>query len=132
MISNIQRGIVGCLVLIGLVMNAGCVPLIIGAAAGAGGVSYMRGALEQNVDHPIKKVHQAALKGLKDFKIFVKSDELNVHSAVMKGEYPDGKKVQVNIEALTEQASKIIIRVGIMGDEEKSHMILNAIRKKLN
>jgi len=119
------------LLILYLFTTQGCFPLLLGAAAGAGGVSYVRGITEKNVDYPLKKVHKASLSALKKLKIFIRDDEVERHSALIKGEFEDGKNITIEIKSLTEQASKIIVRTGIIGDETRSQMILNAIEKKL-
>ena len=113
------------------VATSGCIPLLIGAAAGAGGVAYVKGALVQNMDETVEDIHQATLDALKGLGIFVTADELNRHSAKIKAEYEDGKKVDITIDAITEYVSKITIRVGLVGDQEDSRLILNAIEKEL-
>ena len=114
-----------------VITTAGCVPLLVGAAAGVGGVTYVKGAVVQNVTHTVDKVNKASVKALKDLKLFIISDELNKHSSVVKAEDEKGKKISVFIDALTEYSSKITIRVGTFGDQVKSQEILNAILKKL-
>ena len=109
----------------------GCIPLLIGAAAGAGGITYARGALVTNVDHPVQDVHKAALKALKGMELFVLSDELNARRSVIRAEFKDGQSLKVFIDALTEQSSKLRIRVGTIGHQEKSRIILNAIQLHL-
>jgi len=109
----------------------GCVPLVIGAAAGAGGITFVKGKLEKNFDYSVEKVHKASLAAIKSLDLFVRSDELSRHLSVTKGEFDDGKGFNVTITALTERASKIVIRVGLLGDQAKSEMILEAIEKKL-
>jgi len=111
--------------------TAGCVPLMIGAVAGAGGMTYVGGKLERNVDHDVKHVYNASLKALKDIEVYVKKSTDDAHSARIIAEFADGKKVTVDILALTERASKIRIRIGWIGDEMKSNLILNAIQKRL-
>lgn len=114
-----------------VVTLSGCVPLIIGAAAGAGGVSYIKGSLERNFDKSVEDVHEACLAGLKDLELFITSDELNLHSATIKFEFESGKKGSIGMQAITELSSKLKIRIGIMGDQTKSQMIMNAIQRNL-
>ncbi len=114
-----------------LIAASGCAPLIVGAAVGAGSMAYAKGDLEKNLEYPVENVHSAALEGLKDLGVFVKADALNRHSANISGEFDDGKKIQIHITALTERSSKLVIRVGILGNEPKSRMILNAVLNKL-
>jgi len=106
--------------------SSGCF-LLIGAAAGAGGYAYVKGTMQNTVYSTVREIHPASLKALEELGIFITDDELNVHSAKVEGEYADGKKVIVDIEALTERASKIKVRVGTLGDKERSNVIINTI-----
>jgi hypothetical protein len=110
---------------------SGCVPLLIGAAAGAGGIVYVQGALVQNLDEMVEDIHRATLAGLKDLSVFVASDELNRHSARIKAEYEDGTKIDVKVDAITEFVSKVTIRIGMIGDSDASRTIMNAIEDNL-
>ena len=114
-----------------LMAMVGCIPLLIGAVAGVGGMTFVKGKLIHNVDHTVSQVNKASLKALKDLHLFVTSDELNKRSSVIKAEYESGKNISVFIDALTERSSRITIRIGTFGDPEKSQAILNAILKKL-
>ena len=114
-----------------VVTSSGCFALLLGGAAGAAGVVYIQGILEKNFDRGLKDTHTATLKALKAEDIFVKTDELNVANSEIKGEFDDGEKIQINIDALTEKSSKVKIRVGVFGDELKSNMIMSAIEKRL-
>ena len=105
--------------------------LVIGAALGAGGVSYARGALIRNVDEQVDDIHSAALDAIKDLKLFVTEEEVGKRSVAIKAEYSDGRKVRIFIDALTEYASKITIRVGNFGNQDESQKILSAIEKNL-
>lgn len=120
------------MVIVSLAMGcSGCVALLVGAAAGAGGVAYVQGGLEKNVDHSVAQAYKASLAALKSLDMFVTSKEQDPHSAKIKAEASDGKSVTIDIESLTERSSKIKIRVGIMGDQERSQIILNAIQRRL-
>ncbi|HQP10534.1 MAG TPA: DUF3568 family protein [Candidatus Omnitrophota bacterium] len=125
------RTFLGVVVISTLLVASGCVPLLIGAAAGAGGIAYVKGTLAQNIDEPVAKIHKASLAALKGLDMLVKSEELSQHSSVINAQYATGEKVKIEIEALTEYVSKISIRVGMLGDQEDSRLILNAIEKKL-
>ena len=131
MAANIHKLGLSFLLTFFILSSAGCVPLLVGAAAGVGGVTYVKGALEKNFDHSVKEVHRATLKGLKDLKMFVREEKNDVHSTFIKAEFDDGKRVKIHINALTERSSKITIRIGVFGDETKSQILLNAIQKRL-
>ncbi len=114
-----------------LLSTQGCAALLIGAVAGAGTVTYLQGELKQNVDAPLQKAHKAAVKALADNKIFIFNDVLTSKDASLNGEYADGTKVRVSITSLTPNASSIHIRVGKVGDEEKSIAIMDKILNHL-
>lgn len=110
--------------------SQGCV-LLAGAAVGAGGYAYVTGALSKNLDAKVDKVHAAALKGLKDLGAFVVSEDQSSQKSEIHAESEDGKNINIDIEALTEQASKIKIRVGTIGNESDSLRVLKAVMNHL-
>lgn len=117
--------------LIVLLMASGCIPIVVGAVAGAGGVTYLRGTLVKNVPATVPELHEATLEAFKTLKMYVVEDKLEKRTAKVKAEYEDGKTVNVFIDALTEYATKITIRVGVFGDQDESLAILGAIEEKL-
>ena len=131
MIKLINRKGLGILLILFVsVSSSGCVPLLIGAAAGASGIAYVRGVLVHNVDETVEDIHAATLAAAKGLGLIIVSDELNRHAAAVKAEYEDGKKVDIRVDAITEFVSKITIRVGLIGDLDESSFILSAIKEK--
>ncbi len=112
-------------------VSTGCVPLFLGAAAGAGSLGYARGSLEQAFDRPVQDIYEASLAGLKDRGLIVKDDDVDKHLAKIYFEFEDGKNGKIIVKAFTEKSSKIIIRIGVFGDEARANMILNAVLKNL-
>ncbi len=123
--------VVLCVLTVGVLTMSGCLPLLVGAAAGAGGLAWANGDLEQNVNTSNERVHSAVIKALNSLKITVKSDQSDRLKSRVKAEFSDGEGVAVDTDALTEKATKIKVRVGLIGDKQKSEMILNAILKNL-
>ena len=115
----------------GMFLMAGCIPIIIGAAAGAGGVAYAEGILTKNLDEPIDRLHKISLSALKGLKMTIDQERISGARSIIKAFDVDRSKITVTIEKLTEKSSKLNIRVGVFGDQTKSQMILNAIQKKL-
>ncbi len=126
-----SRWLSGVLAIFMLVSSSGCAALLVGAAAGAGSVVYLKGALQKNLDKPVERVHKAALKGLKSIQVVVTDEKLEVHKSVIKGKFSDGASVTIEVDALTERASQITIRVGLIGDQTKAEMVLNAVERRL-
>ena len=108
----------------------GCV-LLIGAAGGAGGTVYVMGKLKEDLNAPVPKVKRAAVAGLKDLGLPVLKDKGDQLTASLESEFADGKHVWIDIEARDESSSQIGIRVGLLGDEQRSRRVLKAIRQHL-
>lgn len=117
--------------IISLFTTAGCIPLMLGAAAGAGGVVYVKGNLEKNFDYPVADVHQASLDALKDLGLIITNDDITRHNATIDAQFDDGKKLKITITALTEKACNIKVRAGIVGDEIRAQSVMTAIENQL-
>ena len=131
--KKIVNLLMGLTLSMGLLMNQGCVALVVGAAVGAGGFAYIKGNLEQNLDYQVKDIYNASLKALGKMKIDVYQKTLEPHAATIYG-YTSGQKktkIKVTVLALTEKASNLKVRYGIVGDESKSIDIIEAIKKEL-
>jgi len=127
----IDQMIFSGLLLIFVVGFSGCVPLIVGAAAGAGGYAYISGAVEKEYDVAAVKLHKATLRALDAIDVVVQEDKNDRLNSRIIAKTASGKEVKVNIDAITERTSKLTVRYGLMGNEEQSRIILNAIEKKL-
>lgn len=119
------------LVAVFLISASGCVPLVIGAAAGVGGYAWVKGELSHEVVVPAEKLHRAASRAMRDLKLAVYEDKGDRLSAKINAKFVDGTDVSISIEAKTELSSTINIRVGLLGDKEKSEMIFSMIKKRL-
>lgn len=109
----------------------GCAAVVIGGAAGAGTVVWLKGSLEQQINKPLGQVHTAALAAMKDLELPVHENQKDALNAKIRSQFVDGDKVWIDIESLTGSSSKIKIRVGVMGDEKKSLRILDIINRRL-
>jgi hypothetical protein len=114
-----------------VVQLSGCVALVVGGAAGAGGAAWVMGKLEDTVNKPVSRVYDASLKALKQMELPVFENQKDVMSAKITSMFADDKKVWISIESVTADTSRITIRVGLTGDEAKSRRILEAVHKNL-
>ena len=110
---------------------SGCLPLIIGAAAGAGGVIWVKGEIINELEKPLYKVHRASVSTLKKMKLPIKKDVKDDLSAVLESELTDGRSVKIKMEYLTKKTTKISVRVGSFGNETKSREIFSKIVEQL-
>ena len=129
MFRKIQPIVCAVLLVSSVLTTAGCVPLLVGAAAGAGGYAFVRGALVKQFDVPANELHQAAIKAIKSLDLTVTYDKGDRLSAKVRSEFADGKDVKIDVVAVTEETSQVKIRVGVVGDKLRSEMILSAIEK---
>ena len=111
---------------------AGCVALLVGGAAGAGSVVYVKGQLKEDMSASVPAVHNASISALKDLNLPIIEDNHDKLSAKIKSKFADGQDVWIEIESVTAESSKITIRVGILGDERRSRQILDGIHKYLS
>lgn len=114
-----------------LVSAAGCIPLVVGAAVGVGGYAWISGRLEQEFNVPAERLRRASVRGLRDLKVAIMEDVGDRVSARINAKFSDGANIDIAIDAKTEKVSTIKIRVGVLGDKERSELILNAIQKRL-
>ena len=110
---------------------AGCIPLIVGAAAGAGGVIWAKGALEQELNKPMDHVYKASKAALKKLKFPITTDKKDNLSAKLESQSTDGKHIWIDLTYIAQHTTKISIRVGPLGDELQSKEISDMIAKYL-
>ena len=110
---------------------SGCFALFLGAAAGASGVVWVKGRLQQNLDASMDKLHNASVAALKKLNLPVIMDRKDKSRSKIESEYSDGKHVWIQLDYLTKSATRITIRVGTLGDETRSREIMDHIAKYL-
>ncbi|MCB9772350.1 MAG: DUF3568 family protein [Candidatus Omnitrophica bacterium] len=110
---------------------AGCIPLVVGAAAGVGGYAWVQGELANDVSVSNEKLHRAVIRAVRDLKLAVYEDKSDRLSSKVFAKFADGTDVHINTVAKTERVATVKIRVGLLGDKEKSEMIFAAIQKRL-
>ncbi len=125
-----------CVVTVAVVLAvcaAGCAPaLILGAgAAGAGALVWYRGWLEQTVETPHDRVFRAARSALHDLDVVLEDEELEADRGVLDGYGRDSKRVMVKTQTAGDKATKVRIRVGLWGNQQRSLQILEQLNKHL-
>lgn len=111
---------------------AGCAALLVGGAAGAGSVVYVKGELKEDMAASVSRVHHASIAALKELGLPIIEDTHDELSAKIQSRFADGSEVWIGIESFTAESSKVTIRVGVMGDEQKSRQILDGVHKHLS
>lgn len=106
----------------------GCAALLVGAAAGAGGVAYVQGELKVTESVSLAVAQRAAEKALTDLKLGIQKRQADGLSGVLEARTAGDQKVTVKTKRIADKSTEIGIRVGVLGDEAKSRQILNRIQ----
>lgn len=119
---------IGLCMIIGL---AACAAVVAGGVVGAGGVIYEKGELTQTVNGSVPKVHKATVAALKEMKLPVLEDRYDHLTARMKSKLATGEDVKISLDSVSASTTKVGIRVGIVGDKDKSQAILDKIKSEI-
>lgn len=113
-----------------VVLTPGCIAVVAGTGAGAV-VAYSRGRLDTILSADLgrtEKAADAAIAQLQFAKISEKSDALE---SVFIARTAMDTKVRIELSKEGEQVTRVIIRVGIFGNESVSLAILDKIKANL-
>lgn len=122
------------LVALGLGLTAagltGCVAVVAAGAAGTG-VAWYSGRLEANLDQNIEAVFAASQKALNQLEFANISNKKSTVDAQLVSRTALDKKVEITLQKVTDRSTKVMIRVGVFGDETLSMSILDKIKAAL-
>ncbi len=111
--------------------NAGCAALVVGAAGGAAGAVYVMGKLTEELSYDVPAVHEAAVAGMKDLQLTLSEDRADKLSAHLESEFADRAHVWIDLESIADSRTRMIVRVGLTGDEIRSKKILESTKQHL-
>ena len=105
-----------------------CAVLLVGAAAGAGGVAYVQGELKvtENIAH--EPAGRAAEKALQDLKLVLIKHQPDGLSGSYEARTASDQKVTIKTRRIADKSPEIGIRVGLLGDETMSRQILGRMQ----
>jgi len=108
----------------------GCFVAVVGLAAG-GTIAYVRGDLESVESQKLDAVYAASLKAMEKLDLAVTKKSKDALSAVIVGRDAQDKKVSITLKTVSDEATKLSIRVGVFGSETKSRLIYKEISENL-
>ena len=105
-------------------------------AVGGSTVAYIDGVYSMNMEGNYKDAYKAALKAVNDNSDFVLVSK-NIDSTKNTAEIEGATKVDstdftINIQRLTDNASKITVKFGSFGDQAMSSTLMDQIQANLN
>ena len=110
----------------------GCFLLLAGAAGGAGTAVWLSGKLTQEFHAPYEQTIAAAKTALESLKLEIIKDTKEDTVAQLKSKYSDGREVWIDIHKVSEESTKVEVRVGTVGsNKEAAGKILKTIQKYL-
>jgi len=124
-----QQALLMVLLLSCLVAVQGCLAVAVGA--GAGTAAYIMGKLQTVEAKDLNTVYKAAEKAIGDLELTVSKKTKDAMSAEITARDSEDKKIKIKLDATAEGATKLSIRVGIFGNETKSRLIYEQIKKYL-
>ena len=110
---------------------SGCVALLAGAAGGAGTGYWISGKLTHEVVANIEEGFAAANSDLKSFGFTVTKEVKKDTVAQVVSEYTDGKTIWIDVHRISDDRSRLAVRVGAVSDEEAARKILDKILRYL-
>ena len=116
-----------------LMLNlCGCFALFVGAAGGAGTAIWLSGKLTQEFHasyHTTKDATKLALQSL-DLKVVSEKRDENVTQ--IKGSYSNGSEMWIDIHRVTDNSTKVEVRVGgVKPNKEAASIVLKKIQSFL-
>ncbi|HLP26511.1 MAG TPA: DUF3568 family protein, partial [Acidobacteriota bacterium] len=91
---------------------------------------WVRGAIETNLDRDLDHVYRAAQDAVADLQFAKVSERKSGLDAQIIARTALDKKIEIKLEKLG-SATKVMIRVGVMGDQQLSISILDRIKSHL-
>ena len=120
--------------LTGLIIGAavfvqGCVVAAVGS--GTGTVVYIMRDLKAIEPKGIDEVYLATQKAIEALELNITEKVKDAMSAGIIIHDAQGKKITIKLNAMSQDTTKISIRVGVVGSETKSRLIYQKIREHL-
>ena len=115
-----------------LMTLGGCIALVAGGVAGVGTAVWLSGKLTQEFHAPYAQTVNAAKEGLRSLNLEITKETQEEDVTQLKGKYSDNKELWVDIRKVTDNSTKVEIRVGaVSSDKAASDKILKAIQRHL-
>ena len=123
-----------CIALVCAVFVAGCQTMRSYPSSARGTYELKRklpNRWEALVDQPVVKAHRATMAGLKDLNINAVTSQVDQISGMVEAVFGDGMDLEVKLESVAPNITRISIRCGMVGDRDRSRMVFSAIEKRL-
>lgn len=114
---------------LGVCMMGGC--LVVAAGAGAGTYAYVTGALTGDVEANLDKAYSASQKAISNLEFTETNKAKDALQGLVEAKMADNTSVTIKLKKKTDSTTEVVVRVGTFGDEKKSVLIMDEIKKAL-
>jgi hypothetical protein len=119
------RAVILVCILAALTFTAGCAALVIGAGAGAGVFTYVKGELIRSYEKDVAHIQDATLQSLNYLKITIDENNQGPSETLIKAHQNDGSPVTVKIRSTRDGMTEVAVRCGRIGfwDRKNAELI---------
>lgn len=113
-----------------LASTSGCLAVAAGAGAGAT-VAYVRGDLDTTLSANLDRSDEAVNRALMQLQFAKISEKKDALQAIVIARNAADKKIELHLQRLADDATKLKIRVGTFGDDSLQTTILERVKANL-
>ncbi|MCH8028935.1 MAG: DUF3568 family protein [Candidatus Dadabacteria bacterium] len=128
----IRRSVIALVLILSAPMLSGCAALVLAGAAGAAGagtVAYIKGELQTSKEVTLVRAYNAASAAMRDMEFAIIEQDKDAVNAKVVAIGVDKKKIRINMKRVSDHLTQIKIRIGILGNESLSRLILERMQK---
>ena len=110
-----MRTAMGVALVATMLMTAGCAALVVGAGAGAGVYTWVKGELIRSYAKDFKTTEDAAVRSLEYLKITIEEKTQTPSETTVKARKSDGSPVRVIVRTIRYDMTEVSVRCGYVG-----------------
>ncbi len=110
-------------VLVALLVAAGCVPMLlmgVGGAAAIGSYKWIEGTMEKDYPRSMQETWNAALKACGDMNLKINTQNYTPTESTIEATQPPDTNVKIQLVARPNQITTVKVRFGLMGSQDAS------------
>lgn len=113
-----------------LTVTSGCLAVAAGAGAGTA-VAYVRGDLDTTLNANFDRSDWAVNEAIKQLQFAKVSEKRDALQAIIIARNAADKKIELRLDKLADDATKLKIRVGTFGDDTMTQAVLERVKANL-
>ena len=102
---------------------SGCLFAVAGSTGAVGTFVWLNGNLTRNYGQPLETAWEGTLHAVRNLKLKVVESKVDGFNGFIRIDTVKGEEIHINLERWTNVETKITVRVGVLGDRNKSERI---------